>query len=81
MQKLEPIKIYSLLIQSQVKLSNLGQPNSLNYFQECFSMLGDGKWDAMNIRQTIQVTRPDLYQECVQKFVGRIGLIPPFPGT
>ncbi len=81
MQKLEPIKIYSLLIQSQVKLSNLGQPNSLNYFQECFSITGDMKWDAMMIRQTIRVTRPEAYQEHVQKFTGQIGLIPPFPGT
>ena len=81
MQKLEPIKIYSLLIQSQVKLSNLGLPNSLSYFQECFSITGNMKWDAMMIRQTIQVTQPEAYQEHVQKFTGRIGLIPQFPGT
>jgi len=81
MQKLEPIRIYAMLIKSQMTLSELGQPNSLNYFQECFSITGDMKWDAMMIRQTIQVTRPEAYQEHVQKFTGQIGLIPPFPGT
>lgn len=81
MQKLEPIRIYAMLIKSQMTLSELGQPNSLDYFQECFSMTGDMKWDAMMIRQTIQVTRPEAYQEHVQKFTGQIGLIPPFPGT
>lgn len=81
MQKLEPIRIYAMLIKSQMTLSELGQPNSLNYFQECFSITGDMKWDAMMIRQTIQVTRPEVYQEHVQKFTGQIGLIPPFPGT
>lgn len=81
MQKLEPIKIYSLLIKSQMTLSELRQPNSLIYFQECFSITGDMKWDAMMIRQTIQATRPEAYQEHVQKFTGQIGLIPPFPGT
>jgi len=35
------------------------------------------KWDAMMIRQTIQVTQPEAYQEHVQKFTGQIGLIPP----
>lgn len=70
-----------MLIKSQMTLSELGQPNSLDYFQECFSMTGDMKWDAMMIRQTIQVTRPEAYQEHVQKFTGQIGLIPPFPGT
>ena len=81
MQNLEPIRVYHLLINSQVTLSELNQPNSLNYFQECFSMTGDMKWDAMMIKQTIQVTRPEAYQEHVQKFTGQIGLIPPFPGT
>ena len=81
MQKLEPIRIYAMLIKSQMTLSELGQPNSLIYFQECFSITGDMKWDAMMIRQTIQVTRPEAYQEHVQKFTGQIGLIPPFPGT
>jgi len=81
MQKLEPIRIYAMLIKSQMTLDELGQPNSLNYFQECFSITGDMKWDAMMIRQTIQVTRPEAYQEHVQKFTGQIGLIPPFPGT
>ncbi len=81
MQKLEPIRIYAMLIKSQMTLSELGQPNSLNYFQECFSITGDMKWDAMMIRQTIQVTQPEAYQEHVQKFTGRIGLIPQFPGT
>ena len=70
-----------MLIKSQMTLDELGQPNSLNYFQECFSITGDMKWDAMMIRQTIQVTRPEAYQEHVQKFTGQIGLIPPFPGT
>ena len=70
-----------MLIKSQMTLDELGQPNSLNYFQECFSITGDMKWDAMMIRQTIQVTRPETYQEHVQKFTGQIGLIPPFPGT
>ncbi len=81
MQKLEPIKMYSMLIKSQVKLNELGLPSSIDYFQECFSITGDMKWDAMMIRQTIQVTRPEAYQEHVQKFTGQIGLIPPFPGT
>jgi len=81
MQKLEPIRIYAMLIKSQMTLSELGQPNSLSYFQECFSMTGDMKWDAMMIRQTIRVTRPEAYQEHVQKLTGQIGLIPPFPGT
>ena len=81
MQKLEPIRIYAMLIKSQMTLDELRQPNSLNYFQECFSITGDMKWDAMMIRQTIQVTRPEAYQEHVQKFTGQIGLIPPFPGT
>ena len=70
-----------MLIKSQMTLDELRQPNSLNYFQECFSITGDMKWDAMMIRQTIQVTRPEAYQEHVQKFTGQIGLIPPFPGT
>ena len=70
-----------MLIKSQMTLDELGQPNLLNYFQECFSITGDMKWDAMMIRQTIQVTRPEAYQEHVQKFTGQIGLIPPFPGT
>ena len=70
-----------MLIKSQMTLDELRQPNSLIYFQECFSITGDMKWDAMMIRQTIQVTRPEAYQEHVQKFTGQIGLIPPFPGT
>ena len=70
-----------MLIKSQMALDELRQPNSLNYFQECFSITGDMKWDAMMIRQTIQVTQPEAYQEHVQKFTGQIGLIPPFPGT
>ena len=81
MQQLKPMQMYEMLIKSQMTLDELRQPNSLNYFQECFSITGDMKWDAMMIRQTIQVTRPEAYQEHVQKFTGQIGLIPPFPGT
>ena len=81
MQQLKPMQMYEMLIKSQMTLDELRQPNSLNYFQECFSITGDMKWDAMMIRQTIRVTRPEAYQEHVQKFTGQIGLIPPFPGT
>lgn len=81
MRQILTIEVYGMLAKSQIILNKLGLHSSILYYQVCFSITEDCKWDSMMIRQAIQATRPRLYQEHVQRFIGRIGLVPPFPGT